>query len=381
MATRPKKPTVSADVRLMPVTADGQVLEGAGSWPLPVAARGDPRDEDDFGDETLPSENATDRVMAMLDEVGGDDKAVVKVYRKRPDGKNVWLDDYSPLEFENGGVKMMRQKYGGGSYVIFLYGMTPRGAFGIRTKAEVEIEATKESEVRVPVNDGRMDRLEALVTKMLERPPVDPMMEMQKMFAMAGTMREAFGLNNAPQKSGVTEALEMMREMRAAAGELMPERESSDEGGLLGMAKGIIPLIGAVVAQQQAGAAPMTALPPIDQTATIAPNNGPLPPGTVQTQPEGEPMSAEMLAMIALKGYIKAIVMMAKTGVDPQKGADIIYKHLPDEMIGMMELPVWWELLIEQAPDLKPYQEWVTKARDLAMAQFAKEAAEAPPEE
>lgn len=124
----------------------------------------------------------------------------------------------------------------------------------------------------------------------------------------------------------------------------------------------------------------MTALPPIDQTATIAPNNDPLPPGTVQTQPEGEPMSAEMLAMIALKGYIKAIVMMAKTGVDPQKGADIIYKHLPDEMIGMMELPVWWELLIEQAPDLNPYQEWVTKARDLAMAQFAKEAAEAPPE-
>lgn len=364
----------------MPVTDDGRVIEGAGSWPMPVG-QGDPADDDE-PDYPVP-ESATDRVMAMLGDVAGDEKAKVKIFRKRPDGKMAWLDDYSPTEFEAGGTTMVRQKYGVGSYAIYLYGITRRGAFGIITKAEVEIEASKDFDARntsAPANDARMDRLEALVTKMLERPPVDPMVEMQKMFAMAGTMREAFGLNNAPQKSGVTEALEMMREMRAAAGELMPERESSDEGGLLGMAKGLIPLIGGVMAQQQAGAAPMTALPPIDQTATIAPNNDPLPPGTVQTQPEGEPMSAEMLAMIALKGYIKAIVMMAKTGVDPQKGADIIYKHLPDEMIGMMELPVWWELLIEQAPDLNPYQEWVTKARDLAMAQFAKEAAEAPPE-
>lgn len=369
----------------MPVTGDGKVIEGAGSWPMPVG--GEPPPADEYDDEPAAPENATDRVMALLGDVTGDDKAIVKVYRKRPDGKNAWLDEYSPAEFETGGIKMMREKYGVGSYVIFLYGITHRGAFGIRTKAEIEIEASKdfdEARRAPPANDARMDRLEAALLKMAERPAVDPMVEMQKMLMMVSTMREAFGLNAPPavQKSGVSEALDMMREMRAAASELMPEREPSDEGGLMGMVKTVMPLIGNVIAHQQANAsAALPALPPIDNGDPIASDNQPVPayPPTVAT-PEGDkgepPMSAEMLAMLAIKGYIRAIALMAKTGVDPQKGADMIYKHLPDEMIGMMELPVWWELLVEQAPELKPHQEWVTKARDLAMAQFAKEASE-----
>ena len=81
-------------------------------------------------------------------------------------------------------------------------------------------------------------------------------------------------------------------------------------------------------------------------------------------------MSSEMLMAAKLALYVRSLVMMAASKTDPQSGADLVYDKLPDEWIDLLELPIWWTALCEKAPAVKPYEEWFTAVRNLALGMF-----------
>jgi hypothetical protein len=85
----------------------------------------------------------------------------------------------------------------------------------------------------------------------------------------------------------------------------------------------------------------------------------------------------KLFAMIKLKSYLKSLITIATQGNAPQVGAQFVYDKLPDELVELLFLDNWFELLSAVAPEVVPHQAWLTGARDGAMALFdAADAAE-----
>lgn len=359
-------------VALVPVNAAGDIIHGAGAYEMP--------DEPDYLRDEPEQEaiepTATDRIASLLDDsVTGDDKAVVKVFRKLPSGKQSWCDDYTPQDFEAGGMKQLRERHGAGEFVITLYGSQPQtGKFVIRKRAEITIEPGPTTSVASTT--GESPALIALLEKLTTQapiappPPPDPMAEMQRMFGMMTMMREAMGLNTQ-QKSSVGEMVDAIKELRSAKD--LIEGKSDEDESMMGLAKSILPMVGqAIQNRQQAPApAPSAPLPPIDSGYDAA--GVPLQALNAPTQ-ETDPMTiAEQAAALKLKMAVGVILKMAELNLDPAEGAKIIYEKLPDEWIEMLATPVWFPMLVDQVPQAKPYEAWLTKARDIALGMFNQE--------
>jgi hypothetical protein len=73
---------------------------------------------------------------------------------------------------------------------------------------------------------------------------------------------------------------------------------------------------------------------------------------------------------------------VALTPVD--KAADFVYDKLPDDLVEIMLLDNWFDLLSGFAPGVKPHEDWLRQVRDKAIAMFDVEDevdVEAEPEE
>ena len=341
-----------------------------------------------FMEPDAPEQTDVDRVASMLQIAGGVGRASVKVY-KLENGKAVFCDSYQPQEFEDGDFKMIRDAFGAGSFRIMLYGLNPEsGNFGILSRTDVTLaenrtpqrpafDAYAPQSSQVPnglaaalesLASGQKAMLDALV-QARQAPPRDTMAEMAQMLTLMTTMREAMGLNQRPEKqSTIGEIVAAMREMREAATELIPNAKSDDDS-LSGMLPQVLGLIQSGMQNNQAQPAqiaptalPQIAIPQSLQSAQPAPQH--------QAQPTAESTDVNALEIIKLRANLKAIISMAKEGADPQKGADLIYEKLPDDMIELLALPEWFTALCALEDAAKPYQEWLTKARDLALAMF-----------
>ena len=361
-------------VALVPVDGEGRLVEGAGAVDL---TEGDPRDDEAVEEP----QSSADRVMEMLADVAGDERAKIMIYRVAIGGKNVFCDELAPEEFEAGGIKLIRDRFGDGEFIVKLYGTIPgTSRFAIRARSNVTIDKPRglAPTPHQAQDSGMADALHQLAenqARMLDaitnRPAADPMAEMTKMLAMMTAMRTAMGLDTktAP-KSSIAEMVDAIRELKAANG--LIEGKDDDES-LTGMVKSMLPVIVEVMGKsRQPNPGPFPAIMPPGSIATATPpSTDTTPAQSPQIATEGHDMGMdEQLAAIALKGYLAALLILAQKNADPMEGANLIVDKLPDEIVDLMELETWFEMLLQIAPQVAPYREWMTKARDLAIAEL-----------
>lgn len=325
-------------------------------------------------DEPL-EETATDRVAAMLSTVNGsaDERAEVKVYRVK-DGALEYCRGFKPAEFEDGNFDMLRDRYGSGLYELRLYATSPTTRkFAVRNKLRVTIAEEILNPHNAPATGGMGQALEAItrgqqamldaLLAIKQAPPKDPMEEMGKMLTMMAAMREAMGMNQSQtrEKSSIGEIVSAIRELRGAADELSPAKEEPDN--LMAMLPRVLDLVSASQNSQQAAAA--ATFPPVT-----------IPPGIAQPAEQPQPLetqeNADMkaLALLKLHGYLKTLQTMAKEKKTVKEGAEFVYEKLPDELIDIMALENWFDLLSGVSAECTPHKEWFTQVRDAALAMF-----------
>lgn len=373
MATRRKTNPDAQIVGMVPVNANGDILPGGAAWQMPAGQ--DEEDDLPSGREMLameddPPETAVDRVASMLQNASGDASSKIVLYRQPSGGKKMaWLDDLTPDDFERGGLKMISEKWGAGEYEIRLYGNMPSGKYGLRSRTIVTLEAPR---IVLTPNAGNSELAQVLAQmasqqgEMLRaitaRPePVDSMTQMTQMFGMLKLMREAMG-SDQPKSGGITEMIEAIKQLKGVNNLINPPEP--DES-LMGMASKMLPMIQSAIQtrQEQVATQPVPMmLPP----ASI--QNAQPPADPAQQENDEMPLNPEALAAIQLKGYLRALVVMAEQKAPIEEAATLVYEKLPDELIDLLELPVWFSMLLQIAPEAQPHEAYLTEVRNATLA-------------
>ena len=336
-------------------------------------------------------ETATDRVAAMMSGAGPDERAEVKVYRINS-GQLEYCAGYKPDEFESGNFDLLRDRFGAGVYELRLYATNPTSKkFAVRQKLRVTIVEEKSqtttgglgngmSQVLQTIAQGQQQMLEALVS-IKSAPAKDPMEEMTKMMSMMTMMREAMGLNQPQgrEKSSIGEIVSAIRELRGAADEIAPPQDKEPDG-LMSVLPKMLELV-SKGQQSQQEAAQAAHFPPVQLPASF---QAPAQPEPQQApQPQEQPATQEesdmkMFTMIKLKSYLKSLIDLAVKKSTVEKGAEFVYEKIPDDLIEIMALDNWFDLLTFVAPDVKDHREWLQQVRDKALAMFEEAEAEQP---
>ena len=335
-------------------------------------------------------ETATDRVAALLQIAGGADRAEIKVYRMNA-GQMEYCQGFKPTEFEDGNFDMLRDRFGAGEYQIRLYAEHPvHKKMGVRNSIKIKIaenrmEASSPgmgsgmAQVLQTIAQGQQQMLEALVS-IKQAPPKDSMEEMGKMLTMMATMREAMGMNQPQgrEKSSIGEIVSAIRELRGAADEISPQDKEPD--GLMSVLPKMLELVSKgqdhQQASQQAVQFPPVQLPPSFQApAQPEPPDQPQEPTAPITQEESD---MKMFTAIKLKSYLKTLIDLAVKKTPITTAAEFVYEKIPDELIEIMALDNWFDLLSFVAPDVKDHKEWLQQVRDTALAMFEEAENEQP---
>lgn len=372
------RPRVAA---LLPVDRNGDVIPGGADWPMPAGRDMiDPNDgafEDESDNDQAP-ESPADRVMTMLSESSDDPRAYVKVSRIMAAGKVGWCDDIPASEFEQGGMRMLRDKWGAGTYQIILYGTQPgTKRFTIRTRAIVELVPSNPGAVLAAPGATQNTELVAMMGQLLQAitekpivPAVDPMKQMTDMLSMMKLMKEA----TAPaveKKSSIAEMVDAIKELKGVSTLINPEHESDNP---LSMLKDMLPVIQAAIAAKQAPTvppfpqlAPPLAIQQAQPLVTAHPENPPL-----STQ-DTEAPDMDAIGLIKLQGNMAVLLAMAKGNVPTAVGAEYVADELPDEMIDVLGQENWWEMLSAMESRVIPFQPWFLAVRDAALLLFDQE--------
>lgn len=329
-------------------------------------------------------ETATDRVSAMLAQAQGADRAEVNVYRL-VNGVREYCRKFRPDEFEDGSFDMLREMFGPGEYELRLYATDPATRkFTVRNLTRIKISEVKTapraelpsglSQVLTTIAQGQQQMLQALVD-IKQAPPKDPMEEMTRMLGMMTAMREAMGLNQTQtrEKSSIGEIVAAIRELRGAAEELTPQAEKEPDS-LVGMLPKVLELVQAGQQAQQSAPPDLSGMiPQPDPGAVLSPVT--IPASMIQTAasnaaaaPEpNEDEPVKLTTAFKLRAYLKALCDMAVANDPIDKAALFVYEKLPDDLLDMMELPAWFDMLASVAPEVRKHREYLTMVRDAAL--------------
>ena len=86
----------------------------------------------------------------------------------------------------------------------------------------------------------------------------------------------------------------------------------------------------------------------------------------------------KMFTAIKLKSYLKTLIDLAVKKTPITTAAEFVYEKIPDELIEIMALDNWFDLLSFVAPDVKDHKEWLQQVRDKALAMFEEAETEQP---
>ena len=359
-------------------TGDSILIE-AGIHPTDQAAA-PPTEMVDF-DEPI-EETATDRVATLLQAAQGQERAELNVYRI-VQGQREYCRKYSPAEFEEGSFEILRDQFGPGEYELRLYATHPETRkFVIRNSTRIKIAENKNPDATAPglpnglsqvlstIANGQQQMLNALV-EMKQAPQKDPMEEMTKMLSMMTMMREAMGLNQQSSGGSIGEIVGAIKELRGAAAEILPQEKEPDS--LMSMLPKVLEMVSAgqqaQLAQQPVAMTEVQLPPTIAQAQPPAvPQPDPMQP--YQPQPTQEQEDMKALTMLKLRGYLKQLVILAETKKTTDEGAKFVYDVLPDELVEIMDLPNWFELLSVVAPEVKAHEPWLRETREKSLKMF-----------
>ena len=338
-------------------------------------------------------ETATDRVASMLAGINGLERSELKVY-KLNQGALEYCQGFKPEQFEEGNFDLLRDRFGHGEFELRLYATHPQTRkFGIRSKLRVKMSEVNKAavsdtlpsglaQVLGTIAQGQERMLDALV-QMKQQPQKDPMEEMTKMLSMMTMMRQAMGMDNQSRAgSSISEIVGAIRELRSAADEVSPQKDEPET--MMAMLPKVLDIVSAGMNKGSAQAQPEqpqdfqpVQLPP--SFAQAQPQPQPQPQLQPQYQPNPEPQPepptneddmANPLVIIKLKAYLKTLTDMAVALTPVDKAADFVYDKLPDDLVEIMLLDNWFDLLSGFAPGVKPHEEWLRQVRDKAIAMF-----------
>jgi len=336
--------------------------------------------------EEIP-ETATDRVSEMLATASGLERSELKVYRLNQ-GSLEYCKGYKPDQFEDGNFDMLREQFGPGEYEMRLYGPHPvTKKFGVRNQVRIKFAHQAEvkhselpsglAQVLGTIAQGQERMLDALV-QMKQTPQKDPMEEMTKMLSMMTMMRQAMGMDGSSRAgSSISEIVGAIRELRSAADEVAPQREEPET--MMAMLPKVLDIVSAGMSKGQAQPQPEqhfepVQLPPSFAQAQAQPQTQsepqPQPEPQPQLNPTNEDEMANPLVIIKLKAYLKTLTDMAVALTPVDKAADFVYDKLPDDLVEIMLLDNWFDLLSGFAPGVKPHEDWLRQVRDKAIAMF-----------
>lgn len=317
--------------------------------------------------ETASEETALERLLSSLKDSGGN--ASVKLYRKTDDApRGEWCGDFTIEEYNAGGLKFIRRKYGPGHYFIWVYGPHPEsGKFGRLARDDFDIAGEPDVNPATPAPiapDSTLARVletlaqgqMAIVSALNTRP--DPATEMQRMLSLMSAMRDAMGLNVQPVATVAAPAPSASSVLGEVVGAIKALREANREiGGDDGDREpGVMSLAGKVIdaVQAQGGlgaalaglgvnvGAPSPGLPPITMPPSVA--------GAAQgnpVAPDQQPaeLAPDTMEILILRGTLTGLLDLMAKGVPATEGGAYVADKLPDEMLPLLDLPNWFEVL------------------------------------
>ena len=369
---------------------------------------------DDAGDEL-------EHVLGELGDVGTGGK--VKVYRLNSRDRNdkAFIDEMAPTEFS---VKGLRDKYGGGIYLVMAWVpqedprtgeklkklklcanevITIEGAPRTPAAPIAPAAATPASSppdmltVLAKMQEASDARLERVLLAIAPKAPPSSSSQLEDTLRILGLFKQA-GLMGAP--AATVDPISLMKTTLDAAGKLAdlrgdPDRGDDDEGeprgggGLWRAAERIFtPVIHQMVAQAQqqqqgfdigataqaeatAAGSPAAVLPgaqTIDGQATPVP---PAAPASSATE-TGENMgffNGDAMASIALKMAVSAA---ERNDPPAQYVNDDLIDNLPGKLLDTLEEPDWLERLASVNDRVRLYPMWFTQLKDLIQAELKK---------
>lgn len=325
-----------------------------------------------------------ERMRAMMAQ-SPTDKIYLKLYRKNPQSRNLdWCTDYRPEEFENGGMQMIRDRYGAGIFQLRLIG--PKG---VLKQVDLSIAPDPDSVVSSPVTQnselaqvlrGMQETQNAMLAALTAKR--DPMEDMHKTLALVASMREAFGFQ-APNAATVTppanaltqlsEALALVRGLKDTAKELADDEPKTDASDPMSVFATLAPQVLEMVKGNQAPAhashfppiQPMQLPPSIERAENPAPlpkgENGHVMPSAQESAlPVKAPETPESLYM---RGIIEDLLQLAIDGKPPTEGGEFIHEKLPDELLQFLSHRYWFEMVAMRFPIIKPHEDWIRAAK------------------
>jgi len=184
------------------------------------------------------------------------------------------------------------------------------------------------------------------------------------------------GLNQPSSGGSIGEIVGAIKELRGAAAEILPQEKEPDS--LMSMLPKVLEMVSA--GQQAQLAQQPVMMPEVQMPPGIAQAQPPMqppaaPPQPDPTQPYQPPETQEQadmkaLTMLKLRGYLKQLVILAETKKTTDEGAKFVYDVLPDELVEIMDLPNWFELLSVVAPEVKAHEVWLRETREKSLKMF-----------
>lgn len=358
-------------------TTGVQVSSGAQSAPALLG-------EDDETDEEI---SVIERLQTFMAATSPNERLRVKIYKRKPNtGKMEWCEDYSPDQFFEQDLGGVRDRWGPGEYEFRLIG--PRGIHK-RLRASiaaavhanpVAIERTQDSALADSLRAmlATQERILERLMQTQQQPPQKSSIEsMTELALLMKTMREAFDTgprhDAAAPLTQLKELMEAARELKQTTRELADDAPASEPPSLLSSVPKVIDMIAAGLKSQAAPQIPLQPIQPMAIPQSVAQNASP----SEQNNPL--PADEEPIEMLMLRQTVELLCAMARQNKDPEKGGEIIFEQMPDELIEHMKNPNWFDLVEQIFPIVKPHKEWLEKAKAHADKLFTEEGDEDEP--
>jgi hypothetical protein len=327
------------------------------------------------GDDFTPEDIA---VMQMLEELGSESEAVVRIYRQGKTYRDITLlHECSPQDFTP--IMLSHPPFNGGEFRIHI--QAKGGMAGnrlLKVAAAVDAATPGAQPAQQPQGDlitammAGFDKLGQLIVQQ-QKPAVDPMEMIGKVADIlaktqrpvvqeaGGGMRETIAL--------MSSLMDITEKMRGPASVINADGELSS-GALLykGFEKFLEIVKEAKTMQPQPGAVQV----PQPQQIEALVEEIILPTGEkVMVNAEQKAQLNSHLEMI--KMALGAGNLRAQANADAKAYAETIYDQIPEEFIDMMATSKdWFAMLLRIEPGCAPHQVWYGKVRE-ALMDFAVE--------
>lgn len=338
--------------------------------------------------EEEPEETALSRVLTRIKTIDSADiRAEVRIYRVKSDRTESYCGKFTVEQYDEHGEELIRAHFGDGSYRVRVYGpsTTPGignyGKFSRLTNYPLEIEPS-----RLPLaasipgaagavadngTNAMIAQLQSELARLRATPAVDPMQSLKQ----AAEVMRLFGIQPGAamgKPQSVVQQIAEMEQMLKLRRTLREESESESDGGgdkTAGMMDIARDVLGVLKNQQPATPEPIPALA-VPQTFQ--------PPQAMQPayQPTPQPIEGENvnLAQNALLNVtVAALINAANRGDTVETHAPGLAEKMPDEVIDMMEIPLWYDLMIANLTPanvlgVEKHRDWFLKLRDAVLA-------------